>query len=607
MERSFQGSIPLQPVYSFDVHTRGCISEALMTGMYGLFSRTVVAPLLAVFGALSLGVPAMAQFETRSTVPTGDAPWSITVDDFNGDGKPDVAIAVANATEISVLLAKGDGTFRASVNYPDPAGPLWIASGDLNHDGKLDLVVANQENSVSVLMSNGDGTFQPAMTFGLLSSPNALVVGDFNGDKVPDLVVADPPYITVLLGNGDGTFQESIDNLSFSTYVPSIAVGDFNRDGKLDVAAAAPNGAFESIAILLGNGDGTLQAATSRSLNYQPQWLAAVDLNGDGIIDLAFGENGGLGVLLGRGDATFGAEADYVGGGDQIVIADFNGDGKLDVAAAGFPITSTVSVLLGNGDGTFKPSTAYPAGAEPAFVAAGDFNGDRKIDLVVIDRLFNNTNILLNTGVVSFSPTTPIRFPPQLVQTVSAPQSINLTNSGAQALAISSVSVQGLYRLSGGTTCEASLAPGASCAISVVFRPQIMGIKNGTVSILDSASSKPQIVELTGAGTVVSLSPAQLRFANQKIGTKSTPQVITVTNQGSGTVAISSVTLNGPDWPDFPITSNCTGALLGPAQECTASVTFSPSKAGLRRAIVLINDNGGGNSQTASLSGMGKK
>ena len=193
------------------------------------------------------------------------------------------------------------------------------------------------------------------------------------------------------------------------------------------------------------------------------------------------------------------------------------------------------------------------------------------------------------------------------MQTVSAPQSVNLTNSGAQALTISSVSVQGQYRLSGGTTCGTSLAPGASCAISVVFRPQTMGIKKGTVSIFDSAPSKPQIVELTGAGTVVSLSPAQLSFPNQKVGTKSVPQMVTVTNQGSETVTISGVTLNGPDWPDFPITSHCSGAMLGPGQACTVSVTFSPSKAGLRRAIVLVNDNGGGNPQTASLSGTGTK
>jgi archaellum component FlaF (FlaF/FlaG flagellin family) len=568
--------------------------------MYGLRIVQVVLLLLSCLTATQR--TAWAQFEARSTTPVDNAPWSLATGDFNHDGQMDVAVAVD--TGIAILLGKGNGTFRPAVVYPDAAVPSWVVVADLNHDGNLDVVVANQESSVSVLLGNGDGSFQPAKTFNISAMPNALAVGDFNGDKKPDLAIADPPYISILLGNGDGTFQVPIDNASLPTYVPALAIGDFNGDGKLDVAAAAPNSGFVSIGILLGNGDGTLQSVVNHPVNFQPQSLVAADFNGDGTLDLAYGYLG-LGVLLGDGNGNFQSELDYPGGGEQMATGDFNGDGKVDIAMADFPELG-VSVFLGNGDGTFQLPTVYPVGSEPAFLATADFNDDHELDLVVTDRLYNHVNVLLNTGVVSFSTVSPLMFPTQLVNTIGVPQAVTLTNSGAIPLSISSITVKGEFQLNNGTTCGTSLSAGANCAVNVTFGPQTMGAKNGIISIADSASSKPQVIELTGSGTVVSLSPSKLSFPRTKVGTRRTPLAVTVTNQGSTVLSISTVSIaGGKESRDFSETDNCTSQQISPGASCTVNMTFAPSKTGPRVATLVVSDNGGGNWQTVPLSGSG--
>jgi hypothetical protein len=162
----------------------------------------------------------------------------------------------------------------------------------------------------------------------------------------------------------------------------------------------------------------------------------------------------------------------------------------------------------------FQPPVFYPAGKEPRSLATGDFNGDHKTDLIVPDYDNNDMILLLNTGVVSFSPTTPLNYPSQLVGTTSAPQSVTLTNTGSAALSISALKVAGPFRQS--NTCGRSVAAGARCEIKVIFKPQSSGNAAGTVTISDSASSKPQFIELAGAGTVIKLAPAKLAFPPQR-------------------------------------------------------------------------------------------
>jgi FG-GAP-like repeat/Abnormal spindle-like microcephaly-assoc'd, ASPM-SPD-2-Hydin len=568
--------------------------------------RPSLLPLLALlFSLMANSTSVLAQLETRGSFPVLPSPNSIAVGDFNHDGKLDLAVAcLLGTTQITILLGNGDGTFQPAVNYAVGSTPYSVATADFNHDGNLDLAVANSgSDSISILLGNGDGTFQAAQNINLSGSPKFIAVGDFNGDHKPDLVTVDPPSISVLLGNGDGTFQAPVNTPQPST-TPVIGLGDFNRDGKLDLAAAAQSGFGSQVVILLGNGDGTFQTGASYTTGAAPNSVGVADLRNDGKLDLAIAGFSGVSVLLGNGDGTFQAAVDYSAYfAVSITVADFNGDGKLDLAVADLTLPSGIDILLGNGDGTFQTGMFYPDVTDASFVAVGDFNGDRKVDIVAADNLDQEVTVLLNTGTVSFTPSGPVNFPFQLVGTRSSRQTVTLTNSGTSTLTISSMKAAGQFRMS--SSCGGSVLPGGSCTVNVTFSPRTQGPKSGTVSIIDSASSKPQVIELTGAGTVVGLSPAQLNFPPSKVGKSSAPLTVQVKNHGSVPLTFSNIYVNGANYKDFSQTSNCLSQTLNEGMSCTVTVTFTPAKTGSRSAYVGIVDTGGGSPQTVSLTGTG--
>jgi len=340
-------------------------------------------------------------------------PSSVAIVDLNGDGRPDLAIANSffdsdedGVATVSVRLNRGDGTFKPRRDYSTGDLPESLGVGDVNGDGKPDLVTANAwAGSVSVLLNGGDGSFRARSDYETGSRTESVAIADLNGDGAPDIAaaVADAKVVAVLLNKGDGTFSPPVTYPAGAAPL-DVAIGDLDGNGTPDLVTANER---STVSVLLNDGKGHFAPRHDFAAGDEPVSVAIGDLNGDGRADLAVSHFGSVGranhvsILTNDGGGSFGTRRNYpvADGLGEIAIGDLNGDRKLDVVTTNDD-SDRLSVLINRGDGSLYPRVAYPTGPGPQAVAIGDLNRDGRPDLVTVDSVSDQSNdvaVLLDT------------------------------------------------------------------------------------------------------------------------------------------------------------------------------------------------------------------
>jgi hypothetical protein len=328
---------------------------------------------------------------------TGASPYSIAMRDFDGDGNLDIAAAALSSNVVSVLRGDGAGHLLPRQDFATGMGPIAIAAGDISGDGKLDLVTANYNaSSVSVLIGNGDATFQAHRDTAdtAATSPYGVAVGDFDGTGGLDVALARQGDLAARVMSGfDGNVFTTGTTANVTHGQLALAVGRLDADAQDDLALEAGN----AVGVLIRTGTSFLPVVLYPT-GVGPSSVLAVDLDGDGTVDLATANStdGTVSVLLGNGDGTFQAKRDFPAdtGAYAIAAADLDRDGKLDIVTANY-MASTVSVLFGNGDGTFGAPSNVATGQGPNGIAIGDLDHDGVLDLVTTDDSIASASVLL--------------------------------------------------------------------------------------------------------------------------------------------------------------------------------------------------------------------
>ncbi|CAF4756532.1 unnamed protein product [Rotaria sp. Silwood1] len=360
-------------------------------------------------------------FAPHMSQKTIDAsPVSIAVGDFNNDSRQDIVVALEYANSIGIFIGIGNGSFQNQISYqmPRESSPVWVAVGDFNNDNVQDIVVTNfYGHSVGILLGYGNGSFTHVTVFstGNSSGPCSIAIGDFNKDNRMDIVVANrnARNVGVFLGYGNGTFSSQITYTTGSgSMLVSIAVDDLNNDTVLDIAISDFRGGRGNIGVLygLGNGKFLVPKIYSTGVNSDPSSLAIGDFDNDGRQDFVVSNSkkNNIGIMLRNKSEPFGKQTTFSMGKNakpySVVISDFNHDDQLDIAVANY-MANNVSILLGYGNGSFAKQVNYSTGlySGPKSMAVGDFNHDKQVDIVVVNSNTSNIYIFLGNGNGTFT------------------------------------------------------------------------------------------------------------------------------------------------------------------------------------------------------------
>ncbi|MEA2734469.1 MAG: hypothetical protein QOE14_920 [Humisphaera sp.] len=544
----------------------------------------------------------------------GSGVTGIATGDLNGDGRSDVVVPNMNGPDgnhVSVLLSNANGTLQAAQQFATGNNPNSVAVGDVNNDGKRDIVTANYAGNLSVLLGNGNGTFQAplnvtlppqapahpqATTSSAAQTPQSVVVGDLNADGKLDLCVGASitfavPYfgyfgyydrwytqghVNTLLGNGNGTFGTTR-TVMVGSAAPSVALGDFNNDNKLDVQSTSLN----APTMMLGNGDGSLQTAV-----FVGAWgskVTSADFDMDGKRDLIVGDGATFTFLKGQGNGTFAAQGQIPVHGTirSVVTGDMNGDGKLDLVATttkttfesygyygGYnPTTSeSTKVLLGNGNGTFSrgvsSTTATYAGeaypSPPNTSALVDVNSDARPDVVATDPRNNKLLVQLNEpgwiipGTLSISDAAAVT--EGNTGTVNAVFTVTLADAPAANVTVKYDIVDYAATLAGGDYVASSgtltFTPGQTTrTIAVQVRGDRVGEYDEEFFVRLTDATNAEIIDNQGTGTIVDDEPRVISFTGGTVaegnsGTVPLTYTMTLSAASDAPVTVSYVTID---------------------------------------------------------------